>query len=482
MAGKPYWAWFWEQGTGKTKLAIDNAAWLYMKGLIDGVLWLAPNGPHANFTLEELPKHMPSLHLSLTWRSGKMERSVNKVMKPKEQLPQLLKFDGLAVLSMNTEALLTKLGARYVRAFLAQRKVIFIVDESSCIASPSTKITMRVQSLSRQAPYRRIMNGTPASEGPLQYYSQCRFLSPAILGFSTYADYKLYAAEWEEREFGSYIDKDGEKKPRIVSVVATNPDGSKKWKNLEEIHAKVFKFASRLLKKDMFDLPPKLYAKRLYSLSAEQRAVYKELLYNYIAQFDNGAFIDGLNPAVRTLRLQQVCCGYSGVENSDEPTMIIPGAAPRITDALGGLIDQNGDQPTIIWARFHHDITQVLNFLRENGKTCSRYDGAIGAEEKERNRLAYVNDEVQYICANQHSMGKSWTFTNTRHEIYYSNYFDLESRLHSEDRGHRYGQKHNLLITDIMAEGTVDFKVVNALRNKHSVQDILVGDPRKDWI
>ena len=79
MAAKPFWAWFWEQGTGKTKLAIDNAAWLHMKGLVNGLLWVAPNGPHANFVIEELPLHMPATHTSIIWRSGKMEFTKDKV-------------------------------------------------------------------------------------------------------------------------------------------------------------------------------------------------------------------------------------------------------------------------------------------------------------------------------------------------------------------------------------------------------------------
>ncbi len=56
---EPARAIFWDQGTGKSKLTIDTACWLWLRGLIDGVLVVAPNGVHRNWVENEIPDHVP---------------------------------------------------------------------------------------------------------------------------------------------------------------------------------------------------------------------------------------------------------------------------------------------------------------------------------------------------------------------------------------------------------------------------------------
>ena len=48
-----------EQGTGKTKVIIDNAAYLYSKSKINALVVIAPNGVHRNWVDKEIPEHMP---------------------------------------------------------------------------------------------------------------------------------------------------------------------------------------------------------------------------------------------------------------------------------------------------------------------------------------------------------------------------------------------------------------------------------------
>ena len=66
--------------------------------------------------------------------------------------------------------------------------------------------------------------------------------------------------------------------------------------------------------------------------------------------------------------------------------------------------------------------------------------------------------------------------------IYYSNGYDLEKRLQSEDRAHRIGQKKNVTYIDIIAEETVDEKIVKALKDKINIASEVLGEELKDWI
>jgi SNF2 family DNA or RNA helicase len=66
--------------------------------------------------------------------------------------------------------------------------------------------------------------------------------------------------------------------------------------------------------------------------------------------------------------------------------------------------------------------------------------------------------------------------------IYYSNGYDLEKRTQSEARINSAGQTRKMTYIDIIAEGTVDEKIVKALKNKMNIASKITGDELKDWI
>ena len=66
--------------------------------------------------------------------------------------------------------------------------------------------------------------------------------------------------------------------------------------------------------------------------------------------------------------------------------------------------------------------------------------------------------------------------------IYYSNGYDLEKRLQSEDRAHRIGQKKSVTYIDLIAEKTIDEKIVKALRKKIDIASQIMGEELKSWI
>lgn len=482
---KPDWAWFLQQGCGKTKLAIDNFSFLYLEKKINAVFWVAPNLVHRNFIEEEIPIHLPDNvpYETLTWKSGSMGTK-----KALARMDEILSTDKLAIVSINIEAVLSKDSDRFLKHFFKRKTLFGAIDESSVIATPNAKVSRKLISAVPHLKYRRIMNGTPARDGnPLDYYGQMSFLDKRILGFNRYSSvfdrytgeikvlgYKDFVAEWTEIKLPNQINP--------VRIQVRDFKGMPVYKNLEEIAKRVAARSSRVLKKDVFpDLPDKLYAKRLFSLSSTQRKHYNEVLEEYITEFSNGGMVLAERAAVRTMRLQQIACGYVGVEGVDDPMQIIPGDTPRL-NALSELLQDNGGRPTIIWARFRMDHDLIHKRLAEMGIPAVRYDGTVGDTEKWENINAYRDGKVPVITANQKSMSRGHTLVNTEYMIYYSNYPDLEPRSQSEDRPHRPGLKHNVLITDLVADGTVDVKWINTLRNKQNVSDVLTGDPRKDWI
>ena len=100
-----------------------------------------------------------------------------------------------------------------------------------------------------------------------------------------------------------------------------------------------------------------------------------------------------------------------------------------------------------------------------------------------KNRDAFQNDsKVRFLVGTPQTGGYGITLTAANTVVYFSNGYDLEKRIQSEDRAHRIGQKKSVTYVDIIAEDTVDEKIVKALRSKINIASKIMGEELKDWI
>ena len=111
------------------------------------------------------------------------------------------------------------------------------------------------------------------------------------------------------------------------------------------------------------------------------------------------------------------------------------------------------------------------------------YYGLTPQDQRDKNREAFQNDsKVRFIVGTPQTGGYGITLTAANTVIYYSNGYDLEKRLQSEDRAHRIGQHKPVTYVDIIAEKTVDEKIVKALRDKISIASQILGEELRSWI
>lgn len=479
----------WEQGTGKSKLTIDTAANLFLRDEIDAVLVIAPNGVHGNWIHDEIPTHLPD---EIPVRSVEWESKKVKTQKYQRELAGLIRFDGLAFLSVNYDVFARKGAAReFVERFLEEREVLLVCDESQRIKSPSAKRTQAIYRLGRKfprgkpvienVPHRRILSGTPVTQSPLDVYSQLKLLDWDLWkkeGFASYESFKTYFAVFEKMirtADGSFKPKD-ECSPQEVRQATGRFERLLYHKNLDQLQEIVARHCSRVTKDEVLDLPPKIYTKRYFDLGAKQRKLYQDIRDEFITFLDSGEAITAPLVIVRLLRLQQIACGY--VPSDDCETMHYLGDNPRMNALLDTLNDVDGK--AIIWARFRQDINQIM---AELGEHAVRYDGSVSHEERLENRRKFQDpDGPRFFVANPAAAATGLTLTAASTVIYYSNSFQLEDRLQSEDRAHRIGQKNSVRYIDLIASGTVDAKIVAALRGKKDLASLVTGDTIRDWI
>jgi SNF2 family DNA or RNA helicase len=141
----------------------------------------------------------------------------------------------------------------------------------------------------------------------------------------------------------------------------------------------------------------------------------------------------------------------------------------------------------IIWANYRHNIREIVETISglAGADSVASYYGDTSDEERESviTRFQDPDSPLQYFVGNTQTGGYGITLTQSQNVIYYSNNFDLEKRLQSEDRAHRIGQTNRVTYVDLVSKNTVDEKIVKALRNKLNLAQEVLGDEKwKDWI
>ena len=450
-------AYFMEMGTGKTKVLIDNLAMLYDKGKVDGALIIAPKGVVGTWYNNEIPMHLPNHieNVPVLWQA-------NITKGQSKKLGTLFKTgEELHILIMNVEAFSTQKGVDFARKFLSSHRTLMAIDESTTIKTPSAKRTKNILKLAESAVYRRIMTGSPVTKNPLDLFTQCEFLSTWLLNFQSYYSFRNRYAQMKTLHMHG----------RQIKVV----NG---FKNLGELSEKLKPFSYRVLKEDCLDLPNKIFIKRQISLTPDQRKLYEQMKKEAMAILE-GKQSTTVNTLTQLMRLQQITCGHFTADDGSTKPIV----NNRITELMDVLEETEGK--AIIWAHYQYDITEIIKAVSKKygpGSVVDYY-GLTPQEERQPNIKRFQDDpKCRFIVGTPSTGGYGITLTAANTVIYYSNGYDLEKRLQSEDRAHRIGQKKSVTYVDLMADDTVDEKIVKALRKKINIASEVLGEELKSWI
>jgi SNF2 family DNA or RNA helicase len=458
---KAHFAYFMEMGTGKSKVLIDNIAMLYDKGKINGALIVAPKGVYQNWFDIEIPNHMPT-HIEkkmVLWKASFMKD--NKIVS-KEVDALFETGTDLHILVMNVEALSTKNGVTFANKFLSCHETLMAIDESTTIKNPDAIRTRSIVQLGKSAKYRRILTGSPVTKSPLDLYKQCEFLNEGLLDYTSYYAFKTRYSVLRTANFGG----------RSVQIVVG-------YKNLDELSERIEQFSYRVLKEDCLDLPSYSFTKRIIQLSKEQKKIYDSMKQLALAQLD-GKLMTTATALVQLMRLHQITCGHF---KSDDGT--VQKIKNERLDALMDILSEV-ENKAVIWAHYKHDIEIIVESIKKEYGPDSyvTYYGDTPSEIRQNNIKLFQdeNSKVRFLIGTPQTGGYGITLTAGNVMIYYSNGYDLEKRTQSEARINRAGQKRKMTYIDIIAEDTVDEKIVDALRKKVDIASKVMGEELKEWI
>lgn len=513
---KSYFALFMQQGTGKTKTAIDICAMRYAEGQINAVMVIAPNHVHSQWGNEQIPMHSPVMSDIFIFHSG-MGKARTKLFNDFIHNPS----DKLKWLCVNVESFSYSTYMHFFQDFVKENKVFIILDEATSIKNPQSKrffnivrgladTKMRGKRIISTEPMsigRAILTGTPITNSPLDAWAMFEFLKPDYFGRPYYSFKAHYTIEQKMQVWQGNVcrtisttAKDIVKLAELCKTteglieaqatygisaadlmyLQTHPDMTMPYKYLDELKADMSKVAFFKKSSECFDLPPKIYEHVNVEMNDEQRRVYQQLENEYIAEY-SGKEVTVLNKITLYTRLSQLAGGFlpfTDDESGSVELTPIGNTNPKV-DALTDRIE-TGDLPCIVVTRFTAEALYLFNTLTEKfkDKTVGIF---IGPKKYPKDPIeSFKKGEVDILIANERMISKGHNLQLSHTLYFFSCSYSLEDRDQTEDRIARYGQTEKCLIVDFIAYETIDMKVYAALRQKKNLLNFFRETSIKD--
>lgn len=461
LDGIDAYALFMAMRTGKTKVVLDDFGRLELDGKVKQLLVLAPGGVYRTWETaahEHLSRDLREACKIHVWESGKGAK------RERERRAFMTEANQARILIMNVEALSSVKEARMMAAsFLSAAPTMLVVDESTVIKNPGSKRTKFInKTLSPLAPVRRILSGLPSPKSPLDLYSQFEFLDWRILGFNSFYTFRARYAKLLPQWFGGR---------QVQQVIG--------YQNLEELRRRIAPHSFRKRLEDCYDLPEKVYMLREVSLTEEQTRLYSDMKKFATTQLqESGAHVTATIVITQIIRLHQILCGHvtdEGGQKHQVPTN-------RVKELLALLEEYDGK--AIVWCSYDPDVTMISEALKKEhgeGSVARFWGGNRSTREDEEQQ--FLNDpDCRFMVATAAAGGRGRTWTVADLVVYYSNTHDLEHRSQSEERPQGIGKIRPVTYVDLVARGTVDEKILHALRNKIDLAATVTGDNFREWL
>ena len=460
-------ALFMEQGTGKTKVCIDYASYLFKHGYIDAVIVVAPKGVHRQWVDEQFPTHCGIWYRATFWN--------NRI-----ESTELLSVRKLHVYSFNYESLSSTACEIMLRSIFKRfSKVYVIYDESHRMKDVSTRTWEKCKNLADMARYRTLCTGTPIAKNLEDEWAQLKVLDEDILGIRYQSHFRN-----EFCQMGGYMGR------QVVGA-----------KNLERFRKKTAGACFRVTKEELgieekvnerwhFDLLP-IQKKKIQELKREGLTEI-ERIQEHINQFNEPTLKVKVKIVLELLqKIQQVSNGFINVKHelpgnqfqTESVELMEPKENPRLQAMLEYVKALNGRQ-FIIWCAYRKDISLVVETLKRAGIDCSLYHGGIGKERREVEKENWLSGKTQGFVSNTATGGTGLNLHvgGCLDMLFYSNTEHSINRWQAEARIHRLGVKGIVRVTDLICRGSRDYPILHNLSSKKDLADLTLDDIQSELL
>lgn len=426
-----------EMGCGKTITSVGIAGALYQFGLVDRILVVAPLSILGVWK-EEFEK-TADFPFTMTILEGSSA-------KKKEALRHCERY-GVEIVVVNYESVW-----RLEKELLEFDADLIIADEAHKIKEARTSQAKGMHHLGDKARFKLLLTGTIITNKEIDVFSQYRFLNSSIFGNSFYTFRNRY---FDMTGYGNYT-------PKFKSHMR------------EDFLRRLHSIAYRVTKEECLDLPSVMEEVRQVELEPKAKKIYKELEKESYTELANSE-VSAVNVLTKLLRLSQVTGGHLTDDEGD--TNLVSTAK---LDALSDIIDaaMGEDKKLVIMARFIPEMNDIQALLNKKKIEYATVRGGVKDRAEEIRRFQ-EEPECKVFIGQIAAAGLGITLTAASTMVFYSLDYSMSNFEQAKARIHRLSQTNNCLYVYLVAKGTVDTKILRALRNKVDLAKVLVDDYRK---
>lgn len=445
-AGRRGFAFYMEQGLGKTKTAQADFLRNVETRHAGRSVVIAPNSFKGGWVEEAEKDELPINQL--IWESGDERRFNIWAQKPSNMPRQVV---------INYEALRGESTFRAIRDWAAAHRTFGIIDESIKLKQYNSAQTKAVLEMTKSWEFSRVLSGKPITQGPHDLWAQMRAIYE-INGFM-YHPFKT-----------AFCKMGGFKMKQIIG--AQNEDIL-----AERIDHAIF----RATKVDWTDLPPKTYTYREYRLTGEIKEHYAMMHNEFMTWLSETENVTVDQAITKYMKLQQIQCGWIYDENRVPRQLVDDSDNPRLQLLLDVLNDEVSGKVAI---PYHHKpvFDQLLNALGGKSK-CAYITGGMKTHEIDEQKRRFNEDaSVRYILLQDDASKYGHTLLGLPKPgdmcytmVFYENNYSLDTRSQIEDRVHRTGQLADSVSYIDLVGTPLDRDCVRALQRKEHIFQAVFG-------
>lgn len=448
-------AFFMEQGTGKSKVYIDLAAARWLRGQIDTLIVLCPNGVKpvwCDMEEGELALHCPVSYMFVNFSAGAELETFNNMESP----------DHLKVIIAGIEMFSQGRSWKQVLAYASNNKCMVVVDESSALKNHKSNRTANITLVGGYAEYRNIGTGTEISQGVQDLFGQFTFLNSRIIGCLSPAKQLPSFTVFKNK----YCVMGGFKNRQVIE-----------YQHTDDLFDRLRPHTYVVRKEDCLDLPDKVFEKVVVQLTKQQRQAIDDLYHDYETLQENRTLTVS-TVLERLTRYQQIIGGTFPFREGDEDYQTVPlsGGNPKLDALMDIIINTPERVKVIIWARFIPEMKYIAEALEKRyGRQSYRtYNGATEDDDRIKFKQEFQDPEsgVRFFISNR-TGSRGLTLTAATLVVFYSNSFSYEDRKQSEDRCHRKGQNNKVTYIDLEAADERDEMILTALKRKQTIAEFV---------
>jgi superfamily II DNA or RNA helicase len=332
---------------------------------------------------------------------------------------------------------------------------ILVLDEATRVKTHTSNAAKAVKQLSEGIPKRIPMSGSPMPNGLNDLWHQYYIMDNGVTLSNHYITYR------DVTQNEVHLPADGGRR-RFDLTIYKDKRGA-----LPVIKDRIAPVTLRYEKLKCMDLPEQLFIRRYFTLSKEQLDAYADLREQYITFLEDGGIITTPSINSEIGKLLQICGGFI-IDSEDKTVVHSFKPNPKMELLKDCLLETEG--PVLIWAWHRCEVEALAKEL-----DCPYVYGGMNDKLAARNIAAFKRGEIDYLIANQASMGHGHTFIKGNYMYYYSQQHNYEYRHQTGERVNRWGNDKICYATDLIAKGKMDEVVLNALMTKQSNQNFVIN-------